>query len=145
MSPGLVLNKEDCQDLPDPRKQKYDRSFVAKLQFTVSWICFDISLTISSLSRFCESAGPFEAPQSDRWPKQSNTQFPRQPKRCCTFVPSWSTWVLNDKSQPHWQFTRTILRALNGETTSSVAGSEPSTFASGNTFPMKLSRVATWS
>jgi hypothetical protein len=23
MSPGLVLDNEDCPDLPDPRKQKY--------------------------------------------------------------------------------------------------------------------------
>jgi hypothetical protein len=31
MSPGLVLNNEDCPITPDPRKQKYYRSFIAKL------------------------------------------------------------------------------------------------------------------
>ena len=36
MSPGLALDNMDCPDLPDPRKQKYYRSFVAKLQFAAS-------------------------------------------------------------------------------------------------------------
>jgi hypothetical protein len=58
MSPGLVLDNEDCPDLPDPRKQKYYRSFVAKLQFAASWIRFDIAFSVSSLARFCASAGP---------------------------------------------------------------------------------------
>jgi hypothetical protein len=31
MSPGLVLDNENCPVTPDPRKQKYYRSFVAKL------------------------------------------------------------------------------------------------------------------
>jgi hypothetical protein len=30
MSPGLVLDNEDCPDPPDPRKQKFYRSFTAK-------------------------------------------------------------------------------------------------------------------
>jgi hypothetical protein len=34
MSPGIVLNNEDCPVTPDPRKQKYYRSFIAKL---LSW------------------------------------------------------------------------------------------------------------
>ena len=38
MSPGIVLNNEDCPITPDPRKQKYYRSFIAKLQFAASWI-----------------------------------------------------------------------------------------------------------
>ena len=58
MSPGIVLNNEDCPDLPDPRKQKYFRSFIAKLQFAASWVRFDISYTVSSLARFCAYAGP---------------------------------------------------------------------------------------
>ena len=58
MSPGLVLDNEDCQDLPDPRKQKYYCSFVAKLQFSTSWIRFNIAFSVSSLARFCASAGP---------------------------------------------------------------------------------------
>ena len=33
MSPGLVLNNEDCPVVPDPSKQKYYRSFLTKLQF----------------------------------------------------------------------------------------------------------------
>ena len=58
MSPGIVLNSEDYPAVPDPRKQKYYRSFIAKLQFAASWIRFDISFTVSSLARFCASAGP---------------------------------------------------------------------------------------
>ena len=58
MSPGLVLNNEDCPILPDARKQKYYRSFVAKLQFAASWIRFDTSFSVSTLARFCASAGP---------------------------------------------------------------------------------------
>jgi hypothetical protein len=58
MSPGLVLENEDCPVTPDPRKQKYHRSFVAKRRFAASWIRFDISYTISTLARFCASAGP---------------------------------------------------------------------------------------
>ncbi len=45
MSPGIVLSIEDCPTLPDQHKQKYYRSFIAKLQFAASWgswICFDI-------------------------------------------------------------------------------------------------------
>jgi hypothetical protein len=58
MSPGLVLNNEDCPPIPDPGKQKFYRSFIAKLQFAASWIRFDISSTASSLARSCASAGP---------------------------------------------------------------------------------------
>jgi hypothetical protein len=55
--PGLVLDKDDCPILPDPRKQKFYRSFVAKLQFTATWIRFDIAFAVAQLARFCESAG----------------------------------------------------------------------------------------
>ncbi len=58
MSPGIVLDHEDCPTVPDPRKQKYYRSFIAKLQFAASWIRFDISFIVASLARFCASAGP---------------------------------------------------------------------------------------
>jgi hypothetical protein len=58
MSPGLVLNNEDCPIIPYPRKQKHYQSFIANLQFAISWIRFDICFTISSLARFCASAGP---------------------------------------------------------------------------------------
>jgi hypothetical protein len=57
MSPGLALNNEDCPIIPDSRKQKYYRSSVAKLQFAASWIRFDMSFSVSALTRFC-SAGP---------------------------------------------------------------------------------------
>ncbi len=50
MSPGLVLNNEDCPITPDPRKQKYYLSFIAKLQFAASWIRFDTSFTVSTLA-----------------------------------------------------------------------------------------------
>ncbi len=58
MSPGLVLDNDDCPVTPDPRKQKHCRSFVAKLQFAASWIRFDLSYAASTLDRFCGSAGP---------------------------------------------------------------------------------------
>ncbi len=58
MSPGLVLKNEDCTITPDPRKQKYYRSFIAKLQFAASWIRFDTCFAVSTLARFCASAGP---------------------------------------------------------------------------------------
>ena len=62
MTPGIVLTNEDCPILPDPRKQKYYRSFIAKLQFAASWIRairFDTSFTPSTLARLCASAGPW--------------------------------------------------------------------------------------
>jgi hypothetical protein len=43
MSPGPVLDNENCSVTPDPLKQEYYKSFVAKLQFAASWIRFDIS------------------------------------------------------------------------------------------------------
>ena len=58
MTPGNILTNEDCPITPDPRKQKYYRSFITKLQFAASWIRFDISFTVSTLARFCASAGP---------------------------------------------------------------------------------------
>ena len=48
---------EDASELPDPLKQKYYRSFVAKLQFAATWIRFDISFAVSQLARYCASAG----------------------------------------------------------------------------------------
>ncbi len=36
VSPGLVLNNENCPPIPDPRQQKFYRSFIAKLQFAAS-------------------------------------------------------------------------------------------------------------
>ena len=57
ISPGVILRPEDCPEVPDPLKQKYYRSFVAKLQFAASWIRFDISFVVSQLALFCASAG----------------------------------------------------------------------------------------
>ena len=56
-SPGVILRPEDSPTLPDPSKQKFYRSFVAKLQFAASWIRFDIPFAVSQLARFCASAG----------------------------------------------------------------------------------------
>ncbi len=47
IQPRLVLDKDDCPILPDPRKQKFYRSFVAKLQFAATWIRFDISFAVA--------------------------------------------------------------------------------------------------
>ena len=44
ISPGVAFKPEDASEVPDPLKQKYNRSFVAKLQFAATWIRFDISL-----------------------------------------------------------------------------------------------------
>ncbi len=56
-SPEVILRPEDSPTLPDPSKQKFYRSFVAKLQFAASWIRFDISFAVSQLARLCASAG----------------------------------------------------------------------------------------
>ncbi len=58
MTPGIVLTNENCPILSDPHKQKYYRSFIAKLQFAASWIRFVTLFTVSTLDRFCASAGP---------------------------------------------------------------------------------------
>ncbi len=57
MNPGVVLLPEDCPAIPDPHKEKFYRSFVAKLQFAATWIRFDIAYPVSQLARFCASAG----------------------------------------------------------------------------------------
>ena len=51
ISPGVAFKPEDASELPDPLKQKYYRSFVAKLQFAATWIRFDISFAVSQLAR----------------------------------------------------------------------------------------------
>ena len=38
ISPGVILDPTDVPVLPDARKQKYYRSFVAKLQFAATWV-----------------------------------------------------------------------------------------------------------
>ena len=58
IQPGLVLTQEDCPIVPDARRQKFYRSFVAKLQFAASWVRFDTSFTVAQLARLCASAGP---------------------------------------------------------------------------------------
>ncbi len=57
IAPSVVLRPEDTPELPDPRKQKFHRSFVAKLQFAATWVRFDIAITVSQPTRFCASAG----------------------------------------------------------------------------------------
>ena len=57
ISPGVILDPTDVPVLPDPRKQKYYRSFVAKLQFAATWVRIDIAYTVSQLACFCASAG----------------------------------------------------------------------------------------
>ena len=42
ISPGVAFKAEDIPELPDLTKQKYYRSFVAKLQFAATWIQLDI-------------------------------------------------------------------------------------------------------
>ena len=57
ISQGVAFKAEDAPELPDPLRQKYYRSFVAKLQFAAKWILFDISFAVSQLARYCASAG----------------------------------------------------------------------------------------
>jgi hypothetical protein len=54
---GVAFKAQDVTELPNPLKQKYYCSFVAKLQFEATRIRFDISFTVSQLARFCASAG----------------------------------------------------------------------------------------
>ena len=44
MHPWIMLELVDCPESPDPGRQKVYRSFVAKLQFTASWVRCDIAL-----------------------------------------------------------------------------------------------------
>ncbi len=37
ISPNVILKPNDTPELPDPRKQKFYRSFVAKVQFAATW------------------------------------------------------------------------------------------------------------
>jgi hypothetical protein len=53
ISPGVILNPEDVPELPDQHKQKYYRSFIAKLQFAATLVRIDIAFTVSQLARFC--------------------------------------------------------------------------------------------
>jgi hypothetical protein len=48
MSPGRVFNHEDCLTIPDQHKQKFYQSFYR--QTSESWICFDISFSVSLLA-----------------------------------------------------------------------------------------------
>jgi hypothetical protein len=56
-APNVIPRPEDTPDLPDPRKQKFYRSFVAKLQFAATWVRFDITFAVSQQARSCASAG----------------------------------------------------------------------------------------
>ncbi len=57
IAPNVILKPEDTPEVPDPRKQKFYRSFVAKLQFAATWVRFDIAFAVSQLARFCASDG----------------------------------------------------------------------------------------
>jgi hypothetical protein len=48
ISPGVILRPEDCPEVPDPAKQRYNWSFVAKPQFAASWIRFDICFVVQA-------------------------------------------------------------------------------------------------
>ena len=55
---NVVLRPEDTPDhLPDPSKQKFYHSFVAKLQLEATWLRFNIAFAVSQLARFWASAG----------------------------------------------------------------------------------------
>ncbi len=60
ISQGAAFRAEDIPELPYPTKQKYYRSFVAKLQFAATWIPFDISFAVSQLALFCALAGSMQ-------------------------------------------------------------------------------------
>jgi hypothetical protein len=57
MQSGLVLEKEDCPEAPDPVKQKFYHMMVAKIQFLAHWVRFNIAYPAAQLARFCSSAG----------------------------------------------------------------------------------------
>ncbi len=56
ISLNVVFKAEDVPKLPYPNKQNNYSSFVAKLQFAVTWIRFNFSFAVSQLARFCTSA-----------------------------------------------------------------------------------------
>jgi hypothetical protein len=57
IAPNVILKPDDTLEVPDPRKQKFYCSFVAKLQFAATWVRFDIAFAVSRLALFCASAG----------------------------------------------------------------------------------------
>ncbi len=38
IAPNVILKPDDTPEVPDPSKQKFYRSFVAKLQFAATWV-----------------------------------------------------------------------------------------------------------
>ncbi len=83
MSPGLVLDTNDCPETPDPVVQKQYRSIVATVQFAAHWIRFDISmLTCGTIA-----LGSVDAP---RW-------IPRAAAQSQTAIPQgfgwWARWL----------------------------------------------------
>jgi hypothetical protein len=52
MQPGLVLDKEECQEAPDPVKQKFYCMMAAKIHFLALWVRFDIAYQAAQLARF---------------------------------------------------------------------------------------------
>jgi hypothetical protein len=49
ISPGVILKPEDVPVVPEQHKQKYYLAFVAKLQFTATWVHMDMPFTVSQL------------------------------------------------------------------------------------------------
>ena len=58
MQPGLVLDKTDCPETPDPVRQKNFLMMVQKIQYLAYWCRFHCSFTAVQLAQFCASAGP---------------------------------------------------------------------------------------
>jgi hypothetical protein len=55
IAPSVILKPKDTPELLDPSRQKFNSSFVAKLQLAATWVRFDFA--VSQLARFCASAG----------------------------------------------------------------------------------------
>ena len=53
MQPGYVLTSEDVPEMPEKKRQIFDRSMVALLQFAVTWVSFGITYAVGQLARFC--------------------------------------------------------------------------------------------
>ena len=64
ISPGVAFKPEDASELPYLLKQKYYRSFVAKLQFAATWILFDISFAVSQLHASAQRPGKLNGQRS---------------------------------------------------------------------------------
>ena len=57
MPPGNVLTSAYVPEMPDKKRQEFDRSIPERPQFAATWVRFDMSYKVGQYTRFCASAG----------------------------------------------------------------------------------------